>query len=214
MLNAGIYQIRNIVNNKCYVGSSKDINSRLNQHKRNLKQEKHCNIALQRAWDKYGEDCFRFEALAYLELEDIRVTEQRLIDYHKSRKNTSYNISTSAIAPMMGRKHKKESIEKMSASRTGNKSRTGYPSHWKGKKLSPEMCEAISKGKTNPSLETREKMSKAKIGHIPSNKGEKKEFCKRGHALTLDNVCGASRTCRICKRMRDKIYKENKRNKG
>lgn len=59
----GIYEIRNLVDNKVYVGSSVDIESRWKQHKYHFENRKHHNIFLQRAWYKYGESNFKFSVL-------------------------------------------------------------------------------------------------------------------------------------------------------
>ena len=55
-LYSGIYAILNKLNNKIYVGSSKSIGSRLNEHKYNLIKNIHDNVRLQRAFSKYGFD--------------------------------------------------------------------------------------------------------------------------------------------------------------
>ena len=59
----GVYKITNLVNGKIYVGSSKDIGQRWNQHKEYLNKNIHGNTHLQRAWDKYGENNFKFEII-------------------------------------------------------------------------------------------------------------------------------------------------------
>lgn len=66
----GIYMILNKVNNKCYVGSSKFIKGRKEQHIRELRKNKHGNSHLQNAWNKYGEDSFIF-----IKLEDVEETD-------------------------------------------------------------------------------------------------------------------------------------------
>lgn len=66
-MNSGIYTITNIINNKIYVGSSCTLNRRLTIHKRTLRQNKHHNIHLQRAYNKYGKEFFKFELLEYCE---------------------------------------------------------------------------------------------------------------------------------------------------
>ena len=53
--NCGIYFIRNKINNKIYVGSSKNLYNREKEHFSDLRKGKHHNIYLQRAYDKYGE---------------------------------------------------------------------------------------------------------------------------------------------------------------
>ena len=63
MSNSGIYCIENIKNDMCYVGKAVDINKRFKEHKWALKQGIHFNSYLQRAWDKYGEESFKFYIL-------------------------------------------------------------------------------------------------------------------------------------------------------
>lgn len=62
----GVYKITNVINDKCYIGSSVDITRRWRLHKQNLRKGVHCNILLQNAWNKYGEDSFIFEILEYV----------------------------------------------------------------------------------------------------------------------------------------------------
>ncbi len=59
----GIYQIRNIIDNKIYVGSAINIYSRNYNHFRDLKRQKHHNAYLQRAYNKHCKENFIFEIL-------------------------------------------------------------------------------------------------------------------------------------------------------
>jgi len=54
LLNSGIYKILNTVNNKFYIGSAVNLNSRFRTHKANLINNKHPNKHLQAAFNKYG----------------------------------------------------------------------------------------------------------------------------------------------------------------
>ena len=63
MKQQGVYQIRNVVNGKFYVGSSKDIKNRHAAHRKLLRGNRHHCPHLQAAWNKYGEDCFKFEVI-------------------------------------------------------------------------------------------------------------------------------------------------------
>ena len=63
----GIYKITNIVNDKIYVGQSIAIKQRWSQHKAELRKNKHGNCHLQKAWNKYGEEKFKFSVLEYLD---------------------------------------------------------------------------------------------------------------------------------------------------
>jgi group I intron endonuclease len=58
--NCGIYIIKNLVNNKIYIGSSVNIGNRFNQHKNSLRKNKHHNKYLQKSWNKHGEENFEF----------------------------------------------------------------------------------------------------------------------------------------------------------
>ncbi len=76
-MNSGVYQIRNIKNNKRYIGSSIDIDSRWYRHKKHLRKGVHHSILLQRAWDKDYEGAFVFEILEYVVQCDLSKSEFR-----------------------------------------------------------------------------------------------------------------------------------------
>jgi len=59
----GVYQIRNIVNDKVLIGSTLDLPGILNRHKFQLKMGNHRNGALQADWNEFGGENFAFEIL-------------------------------------------------------------------------------------------------------------------------------------------------------
>lgn len=61
----GVYKITNTLcpEEKYYIGYSCDIHHRWSIHRSTLKTNKHCNILMQRAYNKYGPDCFTYEIL-------------------------------------------------------------------------------------------------------------------------------------------------------
>ncbi len=60
----GIYMIRNIVNGKVYIGSTKrSFRSRWIDHKNLLSKSRHENKYLQKDWKEFGADAFVFEIL-------------------------------------------------------------------------------------------------------------------------------------------------------
>lgn len=95
---SGIYKITNIKNNKIYIGSSKNINRRWNEHKRCLKNNDHHSGHLQNAWNKYGEENFKFEILEIVSNEDeLKNIEQKWLDETQCyKKEIGYNISKNA----------------------------------------------------------------------------------------------------------------------
>lgn len=87
-MKSGIYMIKNIVNDKIYIGSSVDIPHRISSHKSYLKRGKHANKILQRSWNKYGGDNFKFEQIAKCPSEYLIKLEQWFMDSLKP----AYNI--------------------------------------------------------------------------------------------------------------------------
>lgn len=77
---SGIYLIKNIQNGKCYIGQSQNIYRRIGAHKRLLRSNKHHNYALQKEWNKYGQESFDFSVV---ELCDISILNKREIYYIK-----------------------------------------------------------------------------------------------------------------------------------
>lgn len=108
-MNTGVYCIRNIFNDKMYIGSSVDIKKRIKRHTTTLNNGSHHSIILQRAWDKYGPESFEFVILKITE--NTTYEEQLYIDFIKP----DYNVSKSSTAPMLGRKHSKETKKKFSS---------------------------------------------------------------------------------------------------
>ena len=59
----GVYQIRNQVNGKVFIGRSLDLPGILNRHKFELTMGSHRNKALQGEWREFGAEKFLFEIL-------------------------------------------------------------------------------------------------------------------------------------------------------
>ena len=68
----GVYKITNTLcpEGKYYIGYSCNVKQRLQKHKSTLRGGKHCNIRMQRAYEKYGSDCFDYEILQECETEE------------------------------------------------------------------------------------------------------------------------------------------------
>lgn len=96
-----IYQIRNLVNNHIYVGSTNNLYYRQNYHINHLKKKDHPNIKLQRAYNKYREDNFVLEVLITCDQSLLFWYEQQFLD----KWNPEYNISKNAEVPTRRGEH-------------------------------------------------------------------------------------------------------------
>src|ERR1700733_3463740 len=138
---SGIYQILNIVNGKFYIGSAVNIYKRLLTHRAMLDINKHDNIHLQAAWNKYGEESFTFGIVEFVEDKSKLIErEQYWID-----KTYCYKIGYNRNPIAGSRLGVKESLE------TRKKKSIAFT----GRKLN--YTRIIT-------LETREKLSKARLG--------------------------------------------------
>lgn len=66
----GIYQIRNVETNECYVGSSHKIFNRLKDHMTQLSKGFHMNKLILDSWKRFGPTKFEFTILEMVSRED------------------------------------------------------------------------------------------------------------------------------------------------
>lgn len=89
----GIYKIVNLINNKVYVGQTKEkFQRRFWLHRWQLRKRKHDNKHLQNAWNKYGEDNFIFEIIEVLPIDEIDGREKYWIKYYREQLEGCYSI--------------------------------------------------------------------------------------------------------------------------
>lgn len=89
----GIYTIRNIVNNKIYIGQSLYISKRFSNHKYKLKNDIHYNPYLQSSFNKYGFNNFIFETIEVCTEDNLNEREMYWVSFYKSyNRNFGYNI--------------------------------------------------------------------------------------------------------------------------
>lgn len=69
----GVFQIKNLSNNKIFVDNSVDMNATWNRHKTELKFGTHRNKELQKDWAEKGENNFMFEILSELKQDDNNI---------------------------------------------------------------------------------------------------------------------------------------------
>lgn len=166
-MDSGIYLIECLANNKKYVGKTKDLKKRWNQHVWELNNDKHFNKYLQNAWNKYGANNFIFSILEYVETEDERnIKEDYFIKKLETIVPNGMNFKGGGWG---GGSFSDETRKKMSDNMIGNKRSLGN-------KQSEETIQkriASTTGKKR-SEEVRRKMSKAKAGIKLSDEHKKK----------------------------------------
>lgn len=136
----GIYGIKNLINNKIYVGQTgESFQRRYWHHRWKLQNNQHDNQYLQNAWNKYGEDNFCYMILETVDdLELLNSLEMKYISIYK-KQQLAYNMSDGGDGKrgcpmsdkakrivgeknrqnMLGKKHSEETKEKMSKIRKG-----------------------------------------------------------------------------------------------
>lgn len=112
---AGIYCIANIQNNKKYVGYSKNIKKRWDNHKYNLRKNSSKNTHLQAAWNIYGENMFTFsilEIMSYLlNKQDYEKVETKWVLHFQTHKHEfGYNAVLPGFIPLREEGENKTSL--------------------------------------------------------------------------------------------------------
>lgn len=135
--NSGVYVIQNLRTSKRYVGSSRNIKKRFQQHRIQLDENRHHSVLLQRAWNKHGSENFIFTKVLYCEKNDLLMYEQAFMDRYLPEYNIlkvagsrlgataspetrlKHSEAAKRTKNFYGKKHTPESIEKISAGRKG-----------------------------------------------------------------------------------------------
>lgn len=171
-----IYRIRNVVNGHYYIGSTVDSKKRFWDHRKHLRTGVHACVRLQRAWNKHGEDCFKFEVLEQLpDRSGLCSAEQKYLDAHFGTEYM-YNTASQAYAsmreaspemrahlaqktrehaakhghPRLGHTHTEETKERIRQIRLANPTR-----YWEGKTRSDETKAKISAAQAGVSKGSR-----------------------------------------------------------
>jgi group I intron endonuclease len=191
-----IYKIRNVVNGKFYVGSAVDTRTRFRQHRRLLRKNIHHCKHLQAAWNKYGEDAFKFEVVEHVACrEELEPREEVWLSEHAGQLYC-YNSGRSARAPWRGTRgsglspltgttispERKDRLREATLEQWQTSDpRTGRKHSEEAKaKIKAKVQKALAEGRGGrfiPSDETRAKMSSA----LKGNKNAK------GHVRTEDH---------------------------
>jgi len=161
-MNTGIYEIRNSINNKKYIGSACRIDHRWHNHKSLLKKNAHHSRYLQNSWNKYGENVFIFRVLLFCDKQNNIFYEQICIDKFRPE----YNINPTAESSL-GSKASEETKKKMSIAR-----RNRPPcSEETRKKMSETLKKQLAENPDRPRFRLG---SKSRLGQHPNEETRKK----------------------------------------
>lgn len=230
-INAGIYKITNITNNKIYIGSTKFLNRRKSSHFRDLISNKHASIHLQRSFNKHGLENFKWEIieLCNYNRELLLKREQYYLDnllfaqeFIKNENNKfiqlGYNINPIAGSPS-NRKVSKETKLKMSNSHIGLKHTTVSKLKMSLIRLDTKISDETRKNMSKPKTEEHKKHMRegSKNKTLPKDFGEKSlngrklniiidgiEYLNSVDASNFLNISRAT----ICRRVKSDKYSQ------
>ena len=119
----GIYSITNALTDTVYIGQSKNISKRFQDHRWSLNTNRHKNPKLQSSWNKYGKERFEFQLVEAVEDTSIDLTtlEQKYKDAAYSLGYKLFNIKEPEDPTIFTQ----EAIQKISNANKGKKFRLG-----------------------------------------------------------------------------------------
>jgi len=123
----GIYEVYNIINGKVYIGQAVDIFKRKVSHFSALEGNYHSNEHLQKSFNKYGGECFKFQILEECEESELDKREVYYIEQFDSF-YSGYNQTLGGDG-MNGRKWSENQRKIMSEKMKNNKYGLGNRSH-------------------------------------------------------------------------------------
>jgi group I intron endonuclease len=171
----GIYSIVNKINGFEYIGSSKIVYKRIGYHFSALRGNRHTNVHLQHAFNKYGEEAFEIKLLEICTLDNLKNREEFYILNTPNRYNFIDKPTGPLRLPTPTEEHRKKiSIANKGKKRTEEQRKRFSESH-KGLKQSEE-------SKQKRSVALKEFYSVEENKHFPT-----KESLAKSRETFLEN---------------------------
>jgi len=172
--------IKNLINNKIYIGQSLDIYNRWKGHIKDLKNNRHHNKHLQNSWNKYGESIFEFEILKECFEEFLNKEEVYYINHYNCLNDKyGYNKRTGG-----------------DNSRLSDEAKTKLKLYNIGKKLTNETKKKISLGNKN-----KKRTEQQRINIVNGQKG------KHLSDITKQKMSKSTKGRKVSQTVKDKISK-------
>lgn len=196
----GIYKIKNIINGKFYIGSSKDIIDRWKNHLWRLSTNQHGNPHLQSSFNTYGKDNFLLEVIEEcldgVSREEMLNIEQKWINSTCCLdREFGYNIRPKADCTEVS----EETREKLRKRRLGKKA---TKQALENMRLAHTGCLNYMFGKHH-CIETIEKMRKAQVGKHHSDETKNKiSLAGKGRVFSKEAIEKMS----IAQKNRHRVY--------
>lgn len=182
----GIYKITNIVNGKCYIGQSININNRFDKHLTLLRNGKHNNKHMQSAFDKYGINNFKFEVIEECEenvlnereiwwIAELKSNDREfgynetsggdgIKNYHHTEE-TKVKISKASKGQKLSEEHKEALLKEITRRVKGSEELKKLSNAAKGREISEEHLNTLKEGtrKFNATTKGRKLSEESKI---------------------------------------------------
>lgn len=192
----GVYAIVNVINSKSYIGSTKNLRTRESWHRWALRNNRHPNQHLQRAWNASGESSFMFVVLERAANDRLVPMEQWYIDTSDAcNPQCGYNLSSVAGRVDMT----PEVCARISAARKGIAQRP------KGHSLTPEhraKIAAAHTGKKHPPRSESVRQTMRDVAAARKLRGDRIYF---GTPESTAKMAATKRGSTLSQEHRDKI---------
>jgi group I intron endonuclease len=170
---------------KMYIGQSKNIKERWDEHLKSLKNNHHFNSYLQNAFNKYGEQAFTFEVLKYCKSkpEELNKWETYYIYYYQTfNPACGYNQTPGGNGIIMTDEIKKKISKGNKGRKISEEWRRKISEANKGKKRTPESIEKTRQAHLGKNLSEshKNKIGMANKGKVISERT--KELLRQKHS--------------------------------